>query len=172
MTRLEDVSAVPQSGDKEIKPQARIVRDSEGDDVWPWLVKAAGHHTENRLDFLVGTLGYLEGPPLHVHWDQQDSFYVLDGVLTFKADGEIFDLGPGDFITIPPGVVHTFDNVHKDQPPVRAINIMTPGGYDEALVEFNSLGDKMKNLEQANAVGQKHRVDIVGPPLAADLGLE
>jgi quercetin dioxygenase-like cupin family protein len=39
----------------------------------------------------------------------------------------ILDLGPGDFISIPPGVAHTFDNVHNGDGLVRAVNVMTPG---------------------------------------------
>jgi quercetin dioxygenase-like cupin family protein len=142
-----------------------LVRKDEGADVWPWQVKAAAEHTRGLFDFMVGEIDYHTGPPLHSHRSQFDSFYVLSGTLTVQAEGETVDLGPGDFVTIPPGVEHTFDNIYPDQPPVRVVNIMTAGGYDKALVEFNALGDKVFDLTEANKVGERYGVDITGPPM-------
>lgn len=150
----------------------RVVRGAEGAEVRPWTVKTAGSDNDDRFDFMVGTIDYLTGPPLHVHAEQDDTFYVLEGVLTVQSGEEIIDLGPGDFVTVPPGVPHTFDNVRADQPTVRAINIMTPGGYAEAIDEFNGLGEQITDLAKAREVGRRHGVDFVGPPLREKLGLD
>ena len=150
----------------------RVVRGAEGAEVWPWTVKTAGSDNDDRFDFMVGTIDYLTGPPLHVHAEQDDTFYVLEGVLTVQSGDEIIDVGPGDFVTVPPGVPHTFDNVRADQPAVRAINIMTPGGYAEAIDEFNGLGEQITDLAKAREVGRRHGVDFVGPPLREKLGLD
>lgn len=50
---------------------------------------------------------------MHYHEEQDDTFYVLEGLLTVQAGEEILDLRPGDFLSIPPGVAHTFDNLHN-----------------------------------------------------------
>ncbi|GAA5176415.1 hypothetical protein GCM10023321_84740 [Pseudonocardia eucalypti] len=150
----------------------RVVRGTEGAEVRPWTVKTAGSDNGDRFDFMVGTIDYLTGPPLHVHAEQDDTFYVLEGVLTVQSGDEIIDLEPGDFLTVPPGVPHTFDNVRADQPTVRAINIMTPGGYAEAIDEFNGLGEQITDLARAREVGRRHGVDFVGPPLREKLGLD
>lgn len=50
-----------------------------------------------------------EAPPLHVHRDAEQVFYVLrgSGELRVVADGdERFPLRPGDFVRTPPGVHH------------------------------------------------------------------
>ena len=47
-------------------------------------------------------------------------FYVLDGILTMRLGDETQQLGPGTFVCVPPGVVHTFAN-HGDRP-VRFLN--------------------------------------------------
>src|SRR5262245_21502032 len=98
---------------------ARIVRSGEGE-VYEqlWHFKQGSLTGDGRFDFMVGEVGYLQGPPLHVHREQDDTLFVLEGVLTVQVRDELFDLGPGDFATVPPGIPHTFDNIRKDQPPV------------------------------------------------------
>ncbi|MGW4094909.1 cupin domain-containing protein [Nocardia sp. NPDC004750] len=150
--------------------QARVVRNNDGEFVWPWNVKASGGHTDGRFDFFVGEIGYFSGPPLHLHREQDDTFYILEGILAVQADDKILDLHPGDFVTVPPGVPHTFDNIRRNQR-VRAINLMTPGGYDKALTDFNSIGGGFEDFDAVREVGNRWGVEIVGPPLRDKLGI-
>jgi quercetin dioxygenase-like cupin family protein len=131
---------------------------------------AVGDGTGRRFDFMIVTFSYLAGPPLHTHRDQDDTFYVLDGVLSIQIGDDVYDLGPGDFATAPPGVPHTFANTRHGQELVRAINVMTPGGFDEFLTEFSRLSGP-PDAEQAQRWEEKYGITIVGPPLAVKLGL-
>lgn len=151
--------------------EARIVRSNEGEvyeHIWKFK---EGSLTGGRFDFMVGEIGYLAGPPLHVHDDQDDTFYVLDGVLTVQVGDEVFDLGPGDFATVPPGIPHTFANTRKDQPPVKVCNLMTPGGVDEQFRDMSMLGEDARDPAKMAQVREKHGVTMVGPPLSVKLGL-
>lgn len=53
-----------------------------------------------------------QGPGLHVHREHTDAFSVLEGELTFVVGpgAERVTVGPGGFVAVPPGVVHTFAN--------------------------------------------------------------
>jgi quercetin dioxygenase-like cupin family protein len=150
--------------------EARIVRSSEGE-VYErlWRFKH-GSLTGGRFDFMVGNIGYLQGPPLHVHDDQDDTFFVLDGVLTVQVGDKVFDLGPGDFASVPPGIPHTFDNTKKDQPPVKVCNLMTPGGLDQ---QFRDVATATASGDPAKvaAARKQHGVTSVGPTLGVKLGL-
>src|SRR5215218_4589397 len=53
-----------------------------------------------------------------------DIFYVLQGELAFDLEGEWRVLGPGSFVLVPPGVVHTFAN--RGSVPARVLNIHHP----------------------------------------------
>ena len=48
-----------------------------------------------------------EGPEQHAHKAEDDSFYVLEGELTFTVDDDEVVAGPGTFVLVPPGVPHT-----------------------------------------------------------------
>jgi len=72
------------------------------------------------------------GPDTHVHQDEDDVFYVLDGELTFLlADGDV-PAPAGTFVLVPPGVPHTFAN--RTATPVRVLNIHAPAGFDRRLM--------------------------------------
>ncbi len=72
-----------------------------------------------------------EGPDLHAHSAEDDAFYVLEGELIFTVDGEEVAAGPGTFVLVPPGVLHTFANRGDDV--VRMLNIHAPAGFDLRL---------------------------------------
>lgn len=150
-----------------------VVRSGEGRAYrqGPALFKVAGNETGGRFDFFEMNIEYLTGPGLHYHFVQDDTFYVLEGVLAVQCDDDVVELGPGDFITVPPGVPHTFDNIRKDQPPVKVINLMTPAGYEGVFAANEGLDDDAAQAVR-DRINADHEVTYVGPPLKVKLGLE
>ena len=71
------------------------------------------------------------GPPSHRHRDEDDSFYVLEGELTFGVEGEEVVAGPGTFVLVPPGIEHTFRN--DGDVVARFVNVHAPAGFDLRL---------------------------------------
>ena len=71
------------------------------------------------------------GPPPHVHEQLHDMFYVLEGELTMRVGDDERALGPGTFVCVPPGVVHTFSN--PGDAPVRFLNFNTPAGWENYM---------------------------------------
>ena len=143
--------------------EGRVVRAEAAE-----MVKASGSHTDGRFELMVLDVGYSSGPPLHCHDLQEDSFYVLDGVLTVQIGEEVLELGPGDFATAPPRVAHTFTNTDREMP-ARVANLMTPGiGFDRYVKAVRS-GASAAEIDR---LGREFGVTMVGPPLAAMLGLD
>ena len=144
-----------------------VLRDAPG---WTW--KANGRDNEGRFDFLViEHLAYGTGPPLHFHTTFEDSFFVLDGLLTVQLGDDVVELGSGDFATAPPGVPHSVTNAHADQGACRAVNLLTPGvGFDRYISQIDHLAAKgdHEGMERLNA---EYDVTIVGPSVADRLGL-
>ena len=67
----------------------------------------------------------------HVHDDEDDAFYILDGEMTFVVEGEDVPAPPGTFVLVPPGVSHGFRN--DGDVPVRMLNIHAPAGFDRRI---------------------------------------
>jgi quercetin dioxygenase-like cupin family protein len=67
----------------------------------------------------------------HTHADHTDSFLVLEGEVEFTAGDETVVLGPGGFISSPPGARHGFRGVAGF---ARVLNLHTPdGGFVEEI---------------------------------------
>ena len=73
------------------------------------------------------------GPVRHRHAEMTDLFYVLQGELAFELEGAWRNLGPGSFVSVPPGVVHTFAN--RGSVPARFLNIYLPSGNEQWVKE-------------------------------------
>src|SRR5881227_2614388 len=61
----------------------------------------------------------------HTHPDHTDSFLVLEGRVEFTAGDETVVLGPGGFISSPPGARHGFRSAGGF---ARVLNLHTPDG--------------------------------------------
>ncbi len=64
-------------------------------------------------------------PIPHSHDGYEETIYGLAGTLTWTVDGMTTEVGPGDAIFIPRGVVHGFENVGDTD--ATALAIVTPG---------------------------------------------
>jgi mannose-6-phosphate isomerase-like protein (cupin superfamily) len=54
------------------------------------------------------TLPVGSAPPLHVHADLDDSWYILDGQMAVRCGDDEFVVGAGHWVSMPRGVPHTF----------------------------------------------------------------
>jgi mannose-6-phosphate isomerase-like protein (cupin superfamily) len=74
------------------------------------------------------------GPGAHIHRRHADCFRVLEGELAFEVGAEPARVtaAAGDFVLVPPGLVHTFRN--EATADARFLNVHAPGcGFDEHL---------------------------------------
>jgi mannose-6-phosphate isomerase-like protein (cupin superfamily) len=110
---------------------AVVVRPGEGKRVYNVEFLATSEDTPRFNLGIITLQPHREGPELHVHADEDDSFYILEGELTFIVeDGEVV-AGPGTFVLVPPGVRHTFAN--RGDAVVRMVNVHAPAGFDRRL---------------------------------------
>jgi quercetin dioxygenase-like cupin family protein len=68
-----------------------------------------------------------DGPPLH-HHDFDETFYVLDGELTFQVRDDLLTAGRGEVAFAPRGVPHTLANLSSA--PARYLLVCTPAGFE------------------------------------------
>ena len=50
------------------------------------------------------------GPPLHIHSNEDETFYVVEGRIDFRLGDDRITAGVGDFVNVPRGHVHCFHN--------------------------------------------------------------
>jgi quercetin dioxygenase-like cupin family protein len=111
--------------------------------VKPVIVPPGEGHRYGNVEFLcrttdsprfnLGIISFAAGRELesHVHHEEDDSFYILEGELTFLLGDEEVRAPAGTFVLIPPGVEHGFRNDTDDV--VRILNIHAPAGFDRRI---------------------------------------
>ena len=67
----------------------------------------------------------------HVHADEDDAFYIIEGQMTFVFGDREVPAPPGTFVLVPPGVEHGFRN-DQDRP-FRMFNSHAPAGFDRRI---------------------------------------
>jgi hypothetical protein len=102
------------------------------------------------------------GPPIHVHHDCAEAFYVLAGEYVMYLEDEEVVCPAGAFIFIPQGARHGF---RVGNVPSRKLNFYFPasmiGYFDElaSALRRDDVGD-----DDLDAIAGAHGMEIVGPP--------
>ncbi len=99
-----------------------------------YTILASGDDTAGRFAFIDALIPPGGGPPPHIQTHEHEGFFVLDGELSFQADGSTFVAKPGSFLNIPPGVVHNFKN--ETDKPVRQLIMVAPSGLEKLFAEI------------------------------------
>jgi quercetin dioxygenase-like cupin family protein len=118
---------------------------------------------------LAGSPGF--ATPYHVHHNEDEAFYVLEGELTAICDGKKVVLGAGGYIFLPRGVPHGFRcSGEKD---FRVLIHVMPGGEVGFVGMMLEMGVPIErgvvpkavapDLQRLKALCEKNEIDILGP---------
>jgi len=106
--------------------------------------------------------------PLHVHHNDDETFIVLEGAVTFEVGGEAIPAAAGDVVFGPRAVPHRYD-VGPDG--CRMLLVLTPGGRFDGLVRATSVpagartlpppSDEMPDTDHVAAAVRAHGCDLL-----------
>jgi quercetin dioxygenase-like cupin family protein len=130
----------------------------------------------NDTDGLLGVSVVTQPPgiatPLHRHTHEAEAFYVLEGVISYRAGDVQYELERGSFIYLPLGLPHAFRI--RGTTPARFLAFTAPGGlmslYDEVGIparEHRLPGTDGQppevELPKWAEVGPRYGLEVVGP---------
>jgi hypothetical protein len=125
-------------------------------------VKAEGGETSGGLSLLEAEEPPGFGPPVHIHHDAGEAFYVLSGEYLVLVRDETFRCPAGTFVYFPPGIPHGFR-----VGPVRSrkLNVYVPAamvGYFDELAADAASGEVPDDQALA-ALAARYRMEVLGP---------
>lgn len=131
---------------------------------WRFECKLSGRDTGGGYCVYATARSVKGGPPLHIHRDQDEWFYVQSGEFLFRVGDESFQLRPGDSLLGPRGVPHTFAALTESS---ALIVTFQPAGAIEELFAAAYVLSRSKKLtvDDWRMLATPRGVDIVGPPL-------
>lgn len=115
-------------------PEPVLVRRGEGEARW-WfgalaVIRATAADTGGQMTIVEMTEPPGAEEPLHVHYREDEAFFVLEGSATLTVGDATFEVGPGDYALGPRGIPHAY--TVGDQG-CRLLFICTPGGFEELV---------------------------------------
>ena len=100
------------------------------------------------------------GAPLHLHRNEVESFYILEGAMTFRLGDEKLRATANECVTIPRLMPHAFAN--QEDTIAKMLVILTPAGLEHYFAELSALvhqpGGPTK--EQIDALNDKYNLDF------------
>ena len=149
-----------------------VIQPGEGD-----VVQLRGLGVQFKLEGALtgGRFSVVEHPieprrliPPHVHRNEDEYSFVIEGVVGARVGDEIVEGGPGTYLVKPRNVPHTFWNP-TDQP-ARLLEIISPAGFENY---FRELGELMAagtfNKETRAAVAETYDLPSAGIEWIAEL---
>jgi mannose-6-phosphate isomerase-like protein (cupin superfamily) len=101
------------------------------------------------------------GPPRHLHYEQEEWFYMMEGEMIMEVGTERLRLKPGDSVCAPRSVPHVW--AYVGDKPGRLLIAFAPAGQMEAFFrEVTKPNAAPMDAKTFRAYGMEH----VGPPLS------
>jgi mannose-6-phosphate isomerase-like protein (cupin superfamily) len=112
-------------------------------------------------------------PPLHLHENLDDSFYLIEGTMVVRCGDDVSLATPGTWVPFPRGVPHTFRVMDR---PARVLLVHANDSFMRAVQGIGRLaadddvptaadGPSPEQLTRAMAA---HDIRAVGPPMEED----
>jgi hypothetical protein len=109
---------------------------------------------------------------LHVHHQEDEGFYILEGEMTFYVGDKTIKARPGSYLFGPKDVPHAF---RVDSGPAKLLFVFTPAGFEDLIRE---MGEPPRSLtvppqpeappdeaemERLAAIAARYGAEFLGP---------
>ena len=133
----------------------------------PMDCKVSGQDTNGAL--CVFEFNCKSGGPRHLHHEQDEWIYVIDGEFEFQVGDKRFRIGASESVFMPRKVPHVWACVSGK--PGKIINMYQPAGKMEDF--FRELGKydgkpyvhEVLSIDEFRRLFHDHGMDLLGPPL-------
>src|SRR5262245_3160469 len=132
------------------KLQATIVKPEQALSIKPFgldlKVLLASEDTGGAISVLMGYIKPGEGPGDHVHFNQEEMFFIVEGTFEIAVGGQTAVAGPGTMVFIPRNTVHRFKNVGDTVGCM--LDWTLPGGQDHYFKAVSELAANDALIEE------------------------
>jgi quercetin dioxygenase-like cupin family protein len=130
------------------------------------IVKLSGRQTGGAFALIDETLPAGRSSPYHVHHKEDETFYVLEGELSFLSASERITAGPGSTVFLPREIPHGF----RAETASKILILTTPAGFDEFVAEAGEPAAELvipqprePDFAKLAQLAARYAIDILGP---------
>lgn len=126
-------------------------------------LKVSGRDTNGDLAIFEQTsISQGRGTPLHLHYSQDEIFYVIEGKYYFQVGDEKYHLNVGDSIFLPRKVPHAWTQVTEKGK--LTVTFQPAGKMEEFFIAMASQIEE-PSAEDVARIFAEYEMKVVGPPL-------
>lgn len=147
------------------------VHAEEGEALW-WfgslaVIKAAAADTGGRMTIIEITEPPGAESPLHVHRNEDEGFWLLEGDATFEVGDTTIQAHAGDYAYGPRDVPHRYT---VGEAGCRMLFILTPGGFEGLVREMGEPAgsrtipppsDEQPDMDQIATIGARYGCELL-----------
>jgi quercetin dioxygenase-like cupin family protein len=151
------------------------LKEGEGNARW-WggglaTIKATGRETGGRYTLVEVLEPEGEEAPLHVHHNEDEGFWVLEGELTFEVGEEKIKASPWSFVFGPRDIPHRY---RVDSGPARLLFVLSPAGFEEFIYATSEPAEELilppppegppdpAEMEQLGTLARRYGCELLG----------
>lgn len=152
--------------------QTTAVKSEEGEARW-WfgglaVIRATAADTGGQMTIVEMTEPPNMEGPLHVHYREDEAFWVLEGNATIEVGDRVVQAGPGDYVFGPRNVPHRYTTGDAG---CRLLFICTPGGFENLVRDMSTPAESRTlppptteepDWERVAAVAEAHGCKLLG----------
>ena len=150
--------------------------DDAGDSWWfldtRMTVKVSGEESGGAYTLIEFSANPGFGSPRHIHQDEDEAFYVLDGEMRLVCGPKEWHASTGSLAFMPRGIEHAV--LVTGETPVRALQITNPAGFEDFLGELGRRPDtpglptpQTHDFARMAEVSRRYGKIVVGPPMTS-----
>jgi quercetin dioxygenase-like cupin family protein len=137
------------------------------------VIKAAGRETGGQYTLLEVLEPRGIEVPLHVHHNEDEAFFVLEGAMTFYVGEEVHKAGAGSYVFAPRDIPHAY-TVDSEQ--ARFLILLSPAGLEGFVYATSEPAESLTipprpegppdeaEMEQLAELARRYGAEILGPP--------
>jgi mannose-6-phosphate isomerase-like protein (cupin superfamily) len=150
-----------------------LLKKGDGQSVWSlggrFTTKVAQADSGGRFALVEALAFRTTEPPLHIHHNEDEAWYILDGHMTFYVGDAVLEAGAGSFVFGPSGLPHTFT---VDVEPTRVLVFASPAGFERFALELGGaatsdkppVGLAVPGPDVLGPVAARYGIEVLGPP--------
>jgi quercetin dioxygenase-like cupin family protein len=128
--------------------------------------KARAEQTAGTLTAFESAPAAGEGPPLHVHENEDEVLYFLDGLFRLKIEDVVRNASSGSFAFIPKGIPHAWQNIGNEPGRLLVMFLPAAAGMEQFFERLAAADADQASVAEAFAtLAEVGGMKVVGPPL-------
>lgn len=153
--------------------QGYALGNGEGESLWFFntlmTVKAGGSDTKDAFTLIEVEVPVGQGPPPHIHRNEEEGFYILDGEVEITCGDQTWSGTAGAFALLPRGIAHAFQ-IYGDRP-ARMLQITSPAQFERFAAEMGEPAPTMTippptavDIDKLMRIVPRYGIEMLPPP--------